>query len=64
MGGNTLLWGGRFSDFYRYKVRTFHKKKATKFGQFIYKLLTIVFNLGPSVVGGGFVKNGKVKTDN
>ena len=54
MGGNTLLWGGRFSDFYRYKVRAFLMKSPTKIGQFIYKLLTIIFNLCCSVVGGGF----------
>jgi hypothetical protein len=54
MGGNTLLWGGRFSDFFRHKVRAFPKKKATKFGQVIYKLLTIIFNRRCRVVGGGF----------
>lgn len=54
MGGNTLLWGGRFSDFFRYKVRAFLTKSATKIGQFIYKLLTIIFNLCCMRVGGGF----------
>ena len=54
MGGNTLLWGGRFSEFYRYKVRAFLTKSATKIGQFIYKLLTIIFNRSPRCVGGGF----------
>ena len=54
MGGNTLLWGGCHSEFYRYKGRAFRTKSATKIGQFIYKLLTIVFNLSPMRVGGGF----------
>jgi hypothetical protein len=56
LGGNTLLWGGRFSEFYRYKVRAFPKKNATKIGQFIYKLLTIIFNLCCSAVEGIFTK--------
>ena len=65
MGGNTLLWGGRSSEFYRYKVRTFRKKKATKFGQFIDRLLTKKNNPRCRVVGGGFVKiqNAKFRTD-
>ena len=63
MGGNTLLWGGRYSEFYRYKVRAFLTKSPTKIGQFIYKLLTIVFNLGCRVVGGGF-GNSKCKIQN
>ena len=54
MGGNTLLVGGRFSEFYRYKVRAFPTKTPTKIGQFIYKLLTIIFNRRCRVVGGGF----------
>ena len=54
MGGNTLLWGGCFSEFYRYKVRTFLTKSATKIGPFIYKLLTIILNRSPRRVGGGF----------
>ena len=54
MGGNTLLEGGRYSDFFRYKVRLFPTKTPTKFGQFIYKLLTIIFNRRCRVVGGGF----------
>ena len=56
LGGNTLLLGGRFSEFYRYKVRAFPKKNATKIGQFIYKLLTIIFNLCCSAVEGIFTK--------
>ena len=66
LGGNTLLWGGRSSEFYRYKVRAFPKKKATKFGQFIDRLLTIIFNLCCRVVGGGFVKiqNAKFRIQN
>ena len=66
LGGNTLLWGGRSSEFYRYKVRAFRKKKATKFGQFIDRLLTIIFNLCRRVVGGGFVKiqNAKFRMQN
>ena len=54
LGGNTLLWGGRNSDFFRYKVRAFLTKKAIKIGQFIYKLLTIIFNLCCTRVEGGF----------
>ena len=56
MGGNTLLLGGRFSEFYRYKVRAFPKKNATKIGQFIDRLLTIIFNLCPNSTGGHFTK--------
>ena len=52
MGGNTLLWGGRNSDFFRYKVRAFLTKSTTKNGQFIYNLLTIIFNLGRGAVWG------------
>ena len=63
MGGNTLLWGGRFSDFFRYKVRAFLTKSPTKFGLFIYKLLTIIFNLSPRRVGGGF-GNSKFRMQN
>ena len=65
LGGNTLLWGGRSSEFYRYKVRAFRKKKATKFGQFIDRLLTKKNNPRCRVVGGGFVKiqNAKFRTD-
>ena len=59
MGGNTLLWGGCFSEFYRYKVRAFPTKSPTKIGQFIYKLLTIIFNLYCRRVGGGFVSSEK-----
>jgi hypothetical protein len=54
MGGNTLLWGGCFSEFYRYKVRAFRKKNATKIGQFIDRLLTKFCNPYSMRVGGGF----------
>jgi len=37
--------GGRFANHQRYKVRAFRKKKATKIGLFIDRLLTIIFNL-------------------
>ena len=54
--------GRAFSDYQRYKVRTFRKKKATKIGLFIDRLLTIIFNLCCSAVGGIF--SGKRKTEN
>ena len=56
MGGNTLLGGGCLSEFYRYKVRAFPTKSPTKIGQFIYKLLTIIFNLCCSTVEGILAK--------
>ena len=59
MGGNTLLWGGRLSEFYRYKVRAFPTKSPIKIGQFIYKLLTIIFNLCCTRGGGGFAPSEK-----
>ena len=66
MGGNTLLWGGRFSEFYRYKVRAFRKKKATKIRQFIDRLLTKIFDPFCRRVGGGFdeIQNSKFRIQN
>ena len=66
LGGNTLLWGGCSSEFYRYKVRAFRKKNATKIGQFIDRLLTKKNNPRCRVVGGGFVKiqNAKFRMQN
>ena len=55
------LWGGRFTNFYRYKGSLFSTKIATKIGQFIYKLLTIIFNIDCRCVGGGFAKIKKEK---
>ena len=54
MGGNTLLSGGRFSEFYRYKVRLFPQKNAIKNGLILDKLLTIVVNTACSTIGGVF----------
>ena len=63
-GGNTLLYGEGFSDFYRYKVRAFRPKIATKIGLFIDRLLTIIFNPYCRHTGGGFTKNAKFRFQN
>ena len=60
MGGNTLLYGEGFSDFYRYKVRAFRKKTNIEIGLFIDRLLTKKNNRHCRRTGGGFAKNAKL----